>query len=160
MNKWKCSSGLSLWWTYDSLPRIMIRYGHFWKCRSFFFASFYHSMSPGMTRDKKKKKKMVSSWCPWFVDDTLGLCCRNIAFSIAYWYGNALYVHAHIHIFISKGNNKCMRRAQHLENRSLLLNVDSATLPPSGVQTQCRWAAFHYHHLQVVDFLPRRSRDR
>lgn len=51
-----------------------------------------------------------------------------------------------------RGNNKCMRRAQHLENRSLLLNVDSATLPPSGTQTQCRQGVFHYHNLQAVDF--------
>lgn len=56
VNKWKSSSGSSLWWTYDSSLRIMIRYGHFWKRRSFFFfASFYHPMSPGMTRHKKKK---------------------------------------------------------------------------------------------------------
>ncbi len=58
-----------------------------------------------------------------------------------------------------RGNNKCMRRAKHLENRSLLLNVDSATLPPSGTQTQCRQGAFHYHNLQAVDFLPQSSRD-
>lgn len=52
-----------------------------------------------------------------------------------------------------------MRRAQHFENRSLLLNVDSASLPPSGAQTQCRQAVFNYHNLQGVDFLPQRSRD-
>lgn len=46
-----------------------------------------------------------------------------------------------------------------LENRSPLLNVDSATLPPSGAQTQCTQAAFHYHHLQAVDFPPQRSGD-
>lgn len=57
-----------------------------------------------------------------------------------------------------RGYNKCMRRAQHLENRSLLLNVDSATLPPSGTQTQCSRGAFHYHNLQAVDFLPRSLR--
>lgn len=53
--------------------------------------------------------------------------------------------------WFQRGNNKCMRRA-HLENRSVLLNVDSATLPPSGTQTQCRQGAFHYHNLQAVDF--------
>lgn len=96
--------------------------------------------------------------------DVLGLsmihwvfAAKNIAFSIAYWYGNALYVHAHIHIFIWKGQQQM--HEQHLENRSLLLNVDSATLPPSGIQTKCRWAAFYYHHLQAVDFPPQRSRD-
>lgn len=52
-----------------------------------------------------------------------------------------------------------MSRAQHLENRSLLLNVDSATLPPSGTETQCRQGAFHYHNLRAVDFLPQNSRD-
>ncbi len=58
-----------------------------------------------------------------------------------------------------RGNNKCMRGTQHLENRSVLLNVDSATLPPSGTQTQCRLAAFHYHNLQAVDSLPQSGRD-
>lgn len=50
-----------------------------------------------------------------------------------------------------------MRGAEHFENRSALLSVDSATLPPCGKETQCRQAAFHNHHLQAVDFLPQRS---
>lgn len=148
---------MSPWWTYDSLLWIMIRYEHFWKHRSYWLPlSFCLSVSPLMTREKLG----VVIWCPRLVDDTSGLCYSDIAFSTAYWYGNALYVHAHIYIFsFQRRNNKCMRQAQHLENRSLLLNVDSATLPPSGAQTQCRQAVFHYHHLQGVDFLPQRSRD-
>lgn len=72
--------------------------------------------------------------------------------------GNALHVHVHARIFISKGaTGKCMIGAECLENRSALLSVDSATLPPSGTETQCRQAVFHYHHLQAVDFLPQRS---
>lgn len=71
--------------------------------------------------------------------------------------GNALHVHVHARIFISKGaTGKCMIGAECLENRSALLSVDSATLPPSGTETQCRQAVFHYHHLQAVDFLPQR----
>lgn len=71
---------------------------------------------------------------------------------------SVLYIHVLARIFISKGvTGKCTRGAEHLENRSALLSVDSATLPPSGTETQCRRAAFHYHHLQAVDFLPQRS---
>lgn len=94
----------------------------------------------------------VLIWCPQFVNNMLGLCCSDTAFSTAIWYGNVLYVYAHIHIFISKEQQQMYETSPAFwKNGSLLLNVDSATLPPSGTCTQCRWV-FHNHNLQAVDF--------
>lgn len=56
----------------------------------------------------------------------------------------------------NRGSSGCMRRAQRSENGSPLLNVDSATLPPSGTQTQCRQGAFDCHNLQAVDSVRQR----
>lgn len=64
---------------------------------------------------------------------------------------------ARTHFHFKRGQRENTRGTERLENRSALLSVDSATLPPSGTETQCRRAAFHYHHLQAVDFLPQRS---
>lgn len=94
----------------------------------------------------------VLIWCPQFVNNMLGLCCSDTAFSTAIWYGNVLYVYPHIHIFISKEQQQMYETSPAFwKNGSLLLNVDSATLPPSGTCTQCRWV-FHNHNLQAVDF--------
>lgn len=68
-----------------------------------------------------------------------------------------MFMCTHTFSFQKGATGKHMRGTERLENRSALLSVDSATLPPSGTETQCRRAAFHYHHLQAVDFLPQRS---
>lgn len=72
-------------------------------------------------------------------------------------HGNASHVQRNMRLSIPNGNkhiNKCLRCSQagffffHFffyfggENRSQLLNVDSATLPPSGAKTQCMREAF------------------
>lgn len=58
-----------------------------------------------------------------------------------------------MHFMVMHKGNKCTRTAQHLKNRSVLLEVDGATLPPSGTETQCRQEDVHYHHLQGVDIV-------
>lgn len=50
-----------------------------------------------------------------------------------------------------RANNKCMRGAG-LENGSLLLNVDSATLPPSGAQAECRRGGFIIFPFRLLMF--------
>lgn len=68
VNKWKSSSGSSLWWTYDSSLRIMIRYGHFWKRRSFFFLPLSTTLCLREWQDTKKKRcrHVMSMVCWWY----------------------------------------------------------------------------------------------
>lgn len=140
------------WWACDSLLRINIQV---WAVSEPLDPTALHPPHPPLSMFllmTRKDNCRVLIWCPQFVNNILGLCCSDTAFSIAIWYGNVLYVYAHIHIFISKEQQQMYETSPAFwKNGSLLLNVDSATLPPSGTCAQCRWV-FHNHNLQAVDF--------